>query len=174
MALIATPSQPVLLGMLSGVGRTDLYGQAKIYNSSGTLVTTISVNHVAGGIYSGSWTPSTEGYYQVRYEFFTDVGRSVSAGYGIEAETIDVTALKTNVLRLLGLVHENSVIDQHTYDSSQNLTSARIRCFDSSANAAGAAAISPSSYSTGLLFSYSVSASFSGTTLTKYSINRVL
>ena len=170
--LLATPTEPVVLSMMAADGRTDLYGQALIYNNVGTLVASISLVGVAGGLYAGSWTPSLEGYFQVRYEFFFDPGLAVSAGYEVQGETIDVTAFKTNILRILGLLHENSLVDLNVYDSEGNLTSSRIRTYDTPANCAMAASVSPASYNTGLIFQYTVTAQYSGGALSKYFIER--
>ena len=90
-----------------------------------------------------------------------------------QGEALDVSSIRTNVLRLLGLVHENAVVDQQTYDSEQNLTSARIRVYDTAANANAAAAISPTPYLTGLKFIYEVHAEYSGGLLSKYYMTRL-
>lgn len=172
--LLASPNKPALLSMVAADGRTDLYGKVAVYNVSGGLVTQLNLDHTVAGIYSGTWTPSDEGYYQARYEFFADVFRTVSANYEIQAEMIDVTGIKENVLRVMGLLHENSVVDQQLYDGDQNLTSARIRCYDNAVNASAASAVSPAPYLTGLQFQYQVSASYAGGLLTKYNINRVM
>lgn len=158
--------------MMAADGRSDLFGQAKVYNSVGSLVTTIPVNPVADGLYSGSWTPTLEGYYSVRYEFFFDNAYLIPAGYEVHGETIDVTSFKANILRLLGLVHENSVVDLVAYDVDGNMIQSRIRTYDSAANSMAALAASPAGYPTGLRFQYQVSATYSGGVLTKYHIER--
>ena len=45
----------------------------------------------------------------------------------------NVTALGTQLTRALGLMHENSVLDQTIYDSSNNLISGRLRIYNSKA-----------------------------------------
>jgi len=164
-------NSPTTLSLLLSDGRTDLYGQARVY-SSGVLSATVNLNHAAEGLYVASYTPATEGVYTVVYEAYADVGRTVPTGYGKGSEGLDVGSYRTNILRLLGLAHENSVIDSQVWDTDSNLTSARIRCYDSAANAAAANAIAPAAYNTGLRFSYSVSASYSGGLLSKYAITR--
>lgn len=171
--LLGTPNEPLILSMLAADGRTDLYGRARVYSAGGSLDATVLMSHVAEGMYSALHTPTTEGYYNVVYELFFDPARTIAAGYEKQGEVLDVNSMRTNVLRLLGLVHENSVVDQQVYDSDSNLTGARIRCYDSAVNATSAAAIAPLPYMTGLKFIYEVHASYSAGNLDKYYITRL-
>jgi hypothetical protein len=61
--------------------------------------------------------------------------------------------------RTLGLLHENSYVDNTTYDASKNLLTARVRCFDTKANAN--AAKDGGSETTGLIATYSITAEHS-------------
>ena len=171
--LLATVNEAVTLSMLASDGRTDLFGQARVYNSLGGLVTTINLSHVAEGVYQSNYTPTAEGYFQVVYQLYFDSGRTVDAGYEHQAETLDVNSFRTNILRILGLLHENAVVDQQSYDGDGNLTQARIRSYNSSTNASNAAAVSPATYNTGLLFTWQVDATYSSGSLVKYVITRV-
>lgn len=61
---------------------TSLYPQAKLYNSSGTLVTTVNLSHIANGNYQGTYTPDGS------YKFlsgsiiaYTDSGHTVVGAY---------------------------------------------------------------------------------------------
>ena len=168
----ATLNSPVLLSVLLSDGNTALYAQARLYNSLGSLVNTVDLPHVAEGMYQAEFTPNIEGYFSVVYSFYADSGYSVPANYDKMGETLDVNSFRTNILRLLGLQQENSLIDAQVTDVDGNLTSARLRCYNNRANTVAAAAISPATYSTGLLFSYDVSASYTSGQLTKYSILR--
>jgi hypothetical protein len=172
--LLATVNEAIALSVLAADGRTDLYGQVRVYNPAGSLVSTLDMTHVTEGLYSVSYTPSTEGVFSLVYELYFDAGRTVSAGYGKEGEALDVNSFRTNILRILGLVHQNSVVDSQIYDSDQNLTYARIRCYDSTANASAAAAIAPAPYNTGKIFEYEVNAAYSGGVLSKYHIAKIL
>jgi hypothetical protein len=172
--LLATVSKSVLLSVIAADGRTDLYCRAQIIDSSGSPVTTIALPHQTLGMYGVNYTPSLEGYFNIIYQFYFDSGFTIPAGYESAAETLDVSSFRTDVLRVLGLAHENSVIDMQVYDGDENLTSARVRCYDSAVNASAASAISPTVYLTGLRFEYQVTASYSGSLLNKYNINRIL
>lgn len=152
----ATLNQPVPLQFLSPDGATNLFAQAKLYDLTGTLTTTVAPLHVAGGLYSVNWTPGVEGYFTAVYQFFTDSGFTAPASYDKGGELIEVSSDKTNIARLLGLVHENTVLDQQTYNDSNRLVSARLRAYDTKVNAVAAG-------STGLLFSWSILAAYDGT-----------
>ena len=171
--LLATVNEAVTLSMLASDGRTDLHGQARVYNSTGALVATVNLSHIAEGLYQSNYTPNTEGFFQVVYQLYFDSGHTVDAGYDHQGETLDVNSFRTNILRILGLLHENAVVDQQSYDSDGNLTQARIRSYNSAINAQNASAVSPNTYNTGLLFTWQVDATYSSGSLVKYTITRL-
>ncbi len=75
----------------------------------------------------------------------TPAGASVSA---------DIATAQNSLQRALGLLYNNSVLDQIVLNSLEtNIQTARLRCYDTSVNAAAAGA-------TGLLFTFAVTASF--------------
>lgn len=163
--LLATLNQPVPLRVLAADGRTDLFCQVRIYSAVGTLVNTLDLAHVAEGLYSVTWTPAVEGVYSVVGQLYFDSGHTVDAGYEKQGDDIDVNSVRTNILRLLGLQHDNAVIDQQIYDTLGNLTSARVRIYDTKPHALAAGA-------TGLLFQYSVTASYFNGQLVNYTMVR--
>lgn len=167
MALSATVNQSAPVQMAAADGNTALFAQARVYNAAGAVVTTINLTHMAEGIYAGTWTPTIEGYFTVVYQFYTDAGYTTPAAYDKQAETFDVNSIKTNLLRILALHNENSVIDQQVYNPDGNITSARIRCYDSKANALLAS-------TAGLQFQYAMSASYAGTFLSNFTMTREL
>jgi hypothetical protein len=171
--LLATVNEPVTLSMLASDARADLFGQVRVYNSSNTLVATINLNHMAEGVYTAQYTPTVEGYFNLAFQLYFDAGRTIDAGYERQGEILDVNSFRTNILKNLGLDHENTVVDQQTYDVDGNLQTARIRAYDSATNATNAAAVSPSSYNTGLKFTWNVNAEYSLGLLSKYFIVRV-
>ena len=75
-------------------------------------------------------------------------------------EDIEVTSDKTNIARMLGLHHENSVLDQQTYSNRGRLLSARLRAYNSRTHADAALAVTPDDYTTGLLFTWSINATY--------------
>lgn len=161
----ATLNEAVPLQMLATDGREDLYGLVRIYDDAGALVASLPLVHVAEGLYSASWTPAIEGWFSAVTELFFDSAYTVDAGYEKAGEQIEVTQTKTNILRMLGLVYDNSIIDQQVFDADDNLLSARIRAYDTKANAllAGTA---------GLRFQYRVEAEYTGGRLSKYQVVR--
>ena len=69
----------------------------------------------------------------------------------------------TLMRRAMGLMHENSVLDQTVFDGFNNLTAGRLRTYDSKANALAAGA-------TGLIATYTITASFVGKNVTEYKV----
>jgi hypothetical protein len=163
--LQATVNQPVPLQVLVADGRTDLFAQVRVYTAAGFLLTTLSAPHVAEGMYGVSWTPTTEGYYSVISQIYFDAGFTIDAGYEKQGESVDVNSIKTNILRLLGLQHDNTVIDMQVYDVNGNLLSARVRVYDTKPNAITAGL-------TGLQFQYSVTAAYITGQLSNYTMVR--
>ena len=150
MTLRATLNEPVALQALASDGRTDLYVRVTVVNPALAVEATLYPVHVIKGLYAVNWTPTSEGYFSAIYEFFLDADYTVQAlDYPNGGETIEVSSDKTNILRLLGLNHENAVLDQQVYDGARRLLSARLRAYNSRANAEAAGA-------TGLLFEWRI------------------
>lgn len=163
--IITVPNAPIPLSMLASNGLSTLFGRARIYDKNALLVDTVSLNHIVDGLYSGLYTPTVEGVYGVVYQFFDDIGFTVPSDFERKIEVLDVDSMRTNILRILGLLHENTVVDQQTYNTNNQLLTARIRAYDSKTNADLAGA-------TGLLFTWHANATFSGQHLTNFKITR--
>lgn len=156
MLLRATLNEPVPLQALANDGKTDLYVRVTVYSPAHAVVATLYPLHIAKGLYSVNWTPTAEGYFAAVYEFFIDPGYTVVAyDYPQAGETIEVCSDKTNIMRLLALNHENAVLDQQTYDAGRRLLTARLRGYDSQANALLAG-------TQGLLFEWYIQAGYDG------------
>lgn len=152
--LRATLNEPVPLQAFATDGNEDLFVRVMLYDATGAVLSTLSPSHVSGGLYSVSWTPGIEGYFTAVYDFFLDAGYvQASPDHERAAEQIEVSSDKTNILRLLGLAHENAILDQQVYDNNRRLLSARLRAYNSKANAQAAG-------NDGLLFEWSIGASY--------------
>lgn len=173
MSLTTTVNEATVLSILAADGRTDLYAQIRVYDSLGGLTATVNPPHITEGLYQIAYTPSVEGVFSYVGQFYLDAGRTLDAGYDKQGETLTVDNTKNLILRILGLQHQNALVDSTVHDADRNLTSARIRVYDSDVNVAAAAAISPATYNTGLLFQYQISASFFSGVLQKYRIEKV-
>lgn len=68
-------------------------------------------------------------------------------------------ALSVDLTRVLGLLHHNAILDNQTYDSNFQLTSARLRVFDTAAHVP---AIPGGSETLGLLHEYIITGEWSG------------
>lgn len=95
------------------------------------------------------------------------------AGTGFVSGTMSMAALRDSTLRLLGMLHENSVLDNTTFDTNNNLTYGRLRLYDSKANADAAQAASPAVYDTGKIAEYVITATYTGSNLNTYEVARV-
>jgi len=161
----ATLDEAVPLQLQAGAGETNLFGRAKVYDISGSLVNTLNMSHIDNGLYGATHTFTTAGHYTVVYQLFLDAGFISTADYDIEAEAVEANSDKTNILRILGLTHDNSVIDNHVYDIEGNLLQSRIRHYSTKAEAQAGGA-------TGLLNTWAVSATYGGERLLSYSVVR--
>jgi len=165
--LVAPLNEIVPLRMLASDGGESLFGRINLYNSAGVLVSSLSALHLAEGLYSATWTPAIEGLYTAVGQFFFDSLFTIDADYEKTMEDVDVSTLKANIIRLLGLVQENTVIDNQVYDLQSNLTAARIRTYNSKTNALASGV-------TGLVASYGMTAAYSSGRLVDYKVVRDL
>lgn len=99
--------------------------------------------------------------------------RSIAENMGGITGSVDVSlaSMQAMLQRALGMLHENSVLDQTSF-SGGNLASARLRLYDSAANAAAAQAASnqspPAEYDTGKIAVYAINATYTGANLKDY------
>ena len=85
---------------------------------------------------------------------------------------MNIVAMAANIERILGLLHQNAILDLQQYDSGSQLTYARLRVFDS---AARVPATPGGSETLGLIQVYEVRATYSGIGVaTNYQLKRVL
>jgi hypothetical protein len=171
--LRATLHEPVPLQIFVPDGRTDLYARVRVLDTLCSIVTTLYPVHQAEGLYSATWTPTSEGYHNAIYELFEDAGLTIPADYDRDAEVLEVSSDKTNIIRLLGLHHENALLDQQVHAGGR-LISARLRMYDSAVNLAAALDTSPAGGTTGLLFTWQISSAYDSMNLSKtFQIARV-
>lgn len=87
--------------------------------------------------------------------------------------TVAVLAqMQADLARVLGMLHRNAILDMQTYDGQTQLTSARLRVFDSPANVP----TTPGGNETiGLLHKYEINAAYSGlNVVTKFTLKQLL
>lgn len=153
MGLRATVDVAFPLRLTLADGATDQYAQAKVYDQAGSLLATVSLPHIAGGLYGADWTPAAVGHVAAVFTVFTDSGFTTPASYDKQGEDIEVTTtLSTELLDSLledhlvadsvgesfslirGLVQHNFMLDNPTYNADGLLTAARIRIFPTAAD----------------------------------------
>jgi hypothetical protein len=160
-------NSPVRLIVNLDDGAENQYPQAEINAYGGTTpLAIVDLEHRAKGRYEGSWTPISTGNYSAQFFIYSDGAHTIqNIAYTQELEQLfitssDVDDLATAIIRLLGLNHENAFIDNTDFDAFGQLTSARIRLFDSKANAQ--LATDGGSETTGLIAVYTMSADYEG------------
>ena len=80
--------------------------------------------------------------------------------------------MRSDLSRVLGLLHRNAILDLQTYDSHGQLTSARLRVFDSPANVPSTPG---GSETVGLIQQYEIAATYAGlNVVTKFTLKQVL
>jgi len=88
------------------------------------------------------------------------------------ATSVAFAQMQADLARALGLLHRNAILDLQTYDSNGQLTSARLRVFDSPANVPSTPG---GNESIGLLQKYEIAATYVGlNVVTKFTLKQVL
>lgn len=160
MSLLAAPGETIPLTLVLEDGNAGVFPEAKVHDEAGTLVATIHLTHVAGGLYRSTFIVPSAEKFSVLYTVFIDALRTVpSIVYGRAKDVIiaDVpgsssSALAAAVWDELRLPHAvpgsfgeavrvllgsqgkaNARWDHMVYDSNGHMTSARIRVFPTAA-----------------------------------------
>ena len=161
MSVSATTGNAVPIVMVLEDGTEDQFPQVRIYTAGGTTpLSTLDMPHKHLGRYEVDFTPSTKGVFSAVFIVFSDAAHTIeNIKFTREVEQIFVTDdglddLATKILRALGLLHENSFIDNTVFDAFGQLVAARLRAFDSAANVD--AATDGGSETTGLIATYEV------------------
>ena len=163
--LRATLNEPIPLPLVLADDNPHMFVEAFIYQD-GSVIAIRDFAHVDKGFYQGSYTPLVEGYLTVVYRVYQDIYYQVPATqYDVSTDQIEVCSDKTNILRILGMLHENAVFDQQVYDQVGNLTAGRVRCYTSAAAAQDPDAHAPQ-------FIYNLEAQYTAGQLSLYRITR--
>lgn len=127
----------------------------------------------SSGEYTFKFTPDALGYWVTEVTYFSLQSQDWSGEYTATIDTFD--DLYAMVKRSLGLLHENSLIDEVIPDpgGTGQAISARLRVYDTKANAEAAKATSPAGGTTGLLQTYEIVATYDGVMLETYTFTRV-
>jgi hypothetical protein len=126
----------------------------------------LTITEISGtpGEYRVEWTPPFG--ILGRYEIQVFINHNKQIWYG------EYRVVSSSDDRIAGLLHENAIVDNQTYDSLTQLTSARVRVFDHAGNVPATAG---GSETVGLKHEYQIEAEYDGLNkLTKYVLKRVL
>lgn len=166
----------------SDVGLTPTFAILKRLDTLANLGGPPAITEIpACGIYYFDWTYATGADPPVLFQIDGGVTiptieeRFVSDVISVQDLFTDQAAsiIETELLRGLGMVHENAVLDLTSYDGNNNLTNGRLRCYNSKTNADAARAASPAVYDTGKIAEYAITASYVGVNLTNYEMARI-
>jgi len=125
------------------------------------------------GEYKFAFTPDALGFWRAEvYYSSNNNGQHWVGDYDVTIDSFDNLYLMLK--RALGLLHENSLIDMVVPDPSGSgqAISARLRIYDTKANAEAAKATSPAGGTTGLLETYTITATYNGIILETYTFVR--
>lgn len=115
------------------------------------------------GEYQIQWTPTLGVIGRYEIQVLIDFNKEIWHGEYLTVPSDD---------RILGLLHENAMVDNQTYDGLSQLLSARLRVFDSAVNVP---AVTGGNETLGLKYEYEIEAEYDGLNkLTKYVLKRVL
>jgi hypothetical protein len=178
MAISTTIGTPTSISTILEDGNEAQYPRAEIYAAgSPTPTETLDLPHTARGRYEADWTPSSVGIYSVVFIVYSDAAHTIeNLDYTREMDQIFVSQVGTDdlaeqLVRVLGLVHENAFIDDTTYDAFGQLIAARVRLFDSKAHVE--LATDGGTETTGLIATYQIETTYeSGYRMGTYRMKR--
>jgi hypothetical protein len=114
------------------------------------LVSSLTPSDIAGAVWDALLSAHT-------------VASSFGAAFG---------TMSQQLARVLGMLHENSVLDLTSFDTNNNLLAGRLRLYSTAADAVAAQAASPATYDTNKIAQYAITATYTGTNLTTYLVDR--
>lgn len=127
--------------------------QVSTWNNSTEINLPVTITEIDdSGEYCIEFTPTTIGILKIEI-MIPENGDAIGFQYSVEEQSQGETA--ADIKRLLGLSHENMVIDLCEYDGNSQLVQARVRIFNSRNNCL--AATPGGSETAGLVCSYSIS-----------------
>lgn len=146
--------------------QTGMVSPKDLFVDEPSSVSTTTISNGITSIKGGSNIDLTQVYTRLGAPAGASMSADIASIKG-DSSTINTNTanLGTLLTRALGLMHENSVMDQTTFDPSNNLTSARLRLYNTKANAVAAGA-------TGLLYTYTITASYTGENVQTYTVVR--
>lgn len=96
--LLGRVGQSKLLELTLSDQDTGKFPQAEIYNSSGSLVTTINLTHVAKGQYQGAWASPTLGSFSILYLVYNEAGHTTRSTHEPGSDLLDVLTFSVDTI----------------------------------------------------------------------------
>lgn len=141
-----------------------------VYRDGVVSALPVTVSEIGSlGEYLLEFTPNLEGTWVV--EVFVVPTQEAFKTTVVSGGGTDVSTVVAQNNRILGLLHDNAILDNQTYDSEGQLLTARLRIFNDALNVP----IAPGGSETvGLLYEYEIEASYAGANqATRYTMKQV-
>lgn len=125
-------NEDVPICLLISDGSEIQYPQAIVTDSDNNSLAIINLAHDANGVYvpSAAYPMPDETFIKVAYVVYSDKERTnENTSYQRDLDVFYQVETNTKLSRVLGLLHENIYIDNPSYDSDDNLVSARVRIY---------------------------------------------
>jgi hypothetical protein len=127
----------ITLSLPSGLPASGLFPRALIYDSADSLVATRDPTEVGstGRYTDAGFTPSAAGTFTAWWTVYSNAGHTVVSPFWHRDQDVFVVkgnftaADRATIARILGLVQNNFMLDEQTYDSKGLLLTGRIRVF---------------------------------------------
>jgi hypothetical protein len=117
----AEPGDTIDLSLALWDRSTNKYPQAKIYDISGNLITTVNLTHVASGLYQGTYAPDgTYKHLVAHYLVYTDSGHTVLADSGDYSAVSDKIYVAYDAKPSFGGVVSEVKLSEKDYETIAN------------------------------------------------------
>jgi hypothetical protein len=131
---------------------------SKVWKDGVVQGTSVNISEIGtSGEYKVSFQPDSIGFWSV--QVLVDYNKDIWVGE-YDAKVNSTDEMYDVIRRIAGLVHENTFLDNTTYDVNNQLTGMRVRIFDSAANCS--AATDGGSETTGLIGTYNLQSVWEG------------
>jgi hypothetical protein len=127
---------------------------------SGVMTETSAVN--APGWYNYDFVAYSN---QTEYAMTADGGATLTGAERYSVASNELSSVEKSLDIIGGLMHDNAVLDSQTYDEQNNLETARLRSYDTRANAEAAGV-------TGLIHTFQFTAVYTSGLLSSYTVVR--
>ena len=111
--MVAYKDQKVLLNIQLSGGEDDLYPQATVINSDGTVYGTYDLSHTINGMYTNYIDPVPVGVYVISFKVYTDPAHTIESYPYADSvgEYLSIESAETNTQELVVLTKNDNKLD---------------------------------------------------------------